>query len=97
MVIHAHFAQLNYDLHVFDIVQPYKSDLVHLCEDIRLLTFLYSFCQVELWFECFEYCPYIQMWQYMLYVWCWGKTCGSFDEIPSVTMGSCKSKTLNEY
>ena len=19
------------------------------------------------------------------YVWCWGKTCGSFDEIPSVT------------
>ena len=23
MVIHAHFAQLNYDLHVLDIVQPY--------------------------------------------------------------------------
>ena len=21
---------------------------------------------VELWFECFEYYPYIQMWQYML-------------------------------
>ena len=30
------------------------------------------------------------------YVWCWGKTCGSLDEIPPVTMGSCKSKTLNE-
>ena len=37
MVIHAHFAQLNYDLHVFDIVQPYQSDFVHLSEDLRLL------------------------------------------------------------
>ena len=26
-------------------------------------------CMVELWFECFEHYPYIQMWQYML-------TCG---------------------
>ena len=58
MVIHAHFPQLNYDLHVFDIVQPYQSDLVHLCEDLRLLTFLYSFCKLELWFEYF---PYIQI------------------------------------
>ena len=66
MIIHAHFAQLNYDLHAFDIVQPYQSDLIHLCEDIRLLPFLYSFCMVELWFECFEYYPYIQMWQYLL-------------------------------
>ena len=24
------------------------------------------------------------------YVWCWSKICGSLDEIPSVTMGSCK-------
>ena len=23
-------------------------------------------CMAELWFECFEYYPYIQMWQYML-------------------------------
>ena len=23
------------------------------------------------------------------YVWCWSKICGSLDEIPSVTMGSC--------
>ena len=23
-------------------------------------------CMVELWFECFEYYPYIQMWEYML-------------------------------
>ena len=30
MVIHAH---------VFDIVQPYQSDLVHLSEDLRLLLF----------------------------------------------------------
>ena len=28
------------------------------------------------------------------YVWCWSKVCGSLDEIPSVTMGSCKSKFL---
>ena len=26
-------------------------------------------CMVKLWLECFEYYPYIQMWQYML-------TCG---------------------
>ena len=26
-VIHAHFAQLNYDLHVFNIVQPYHSNI----------------------------------------------------------------------
>ena len=30
------------------------------------------------------------------YVWCWNKICGSLDEIPSVTMGSCKSKILNK-
>ena len=29
------------------------------------------------------------------YVWCWSKICGSLDEIPSVTMGSCKNKILN--
>ena len=29
------------------------------------------------------------------YVWCWSKICGSLDEIPSVTMGSYKSKILN--
>ena len=28
------------------------------------------------------------------YVWCWSKICGSLDEVPSVTMGSCKSKIL---
>ena len=28
------------------------------------------------------------------YVWCWSKICGSIDEIPSVTIGSCKSKFL---
>ena len=27
------------------------------------------------------------------YVWCWSKICGSLDEIPSVTVGSCKSKS----
>ena len=39
MVTHAHFAELNYDLHVFDNVQPYQSDFIHLCEDLRLLPF----------------------------------------------------------
>ena len=28
------------------------------------------------------------------YVWCWSKICGSIDEIPSVTMGSCTRKIL---
>ena len=60
MVIYGHFAQLNYDLHVFNIVQPYRCG--HTCLCVVL-----------------------------------GKTCGSLDEIPSVTMGSCKSKTLNEF
>ena len=27
-------------------------------------------------------------------VWCWKKACGSLDEIPSVTMGTCKRKFL---
>ena len=31
------------------------------------------------------------------YVWCWSQICGSLDEIPSVTMRSCKSKILNEF
>ena len=73
MVIQAHFAQLNYDIHVFDYVQPYKSDLVHLCEDLRLLLYLYLFCMVKLWFECFEYYPYIHMWQYILMCSVWAK------------------------
>ena len=33
MVIHAHFTQ-NYDLQVFNIVQSYQSDLVHLGKDL---------------------------------------------------------------
>ena len=28
------------------------------------------------------------------YAWCWSKICGSLDEIPSVAMGSYKSKIL---
>ena len=33
------------------------------------------------------------------FVWCWGKTSGSLNEILSVTlpMGSCKSKILTEF
>ena len=30
-------------------------------------------------------------------MWSWGKTCDSLDAIPSVTMGTGKSKTLNEF
>ena len=29
-------------------------------------------------------------------MWNWDKTCGSLDAIPSVRMGSCKSKTVND-
>ena len=29
------------------------------------------------------------------YVWCWSKICRSLEEIPSVTMESCKNKILN--
>ena len=66
MVTHAHFTQLDYDLHVFDIVQPYQSNPVHLYEHLRLLPFLYSFVWSNYGFECFEYYPYIEMWQNML-------------------------------
>ena len=31
------------------------------------------------------------------FMWSWGKTGGSLDAIPSVTMGSYKSTTVNEY
>ena len=31
------------------------------------------------------------------YVWCWRKACGSLDEIPSVTMGTCKRKFLMNF
>ena len=31
------------------------------------------------------------------YVWCLSQICGSLDEILSVTMGSYKSKILNEF
>ena len=31
------------------------------------------------------------------YVWCRSKICGSLNEIPSITMDSCKSKILNEF
>ena len=50
----------------------------------------------ELWFGCFEYYPCIQVAIHSMnaYVWCWRKACGSLDEIPSVTMGTCKRKFL---
>ena len=31
------------------------------------------------------------------YVWCWSKICGSLGEIPSLTMGSYKTKILNKF
>ena len=51
----------------------------------------------ELWFRCFEYYHAYRSGNSMnAYVWCWSKICGSLDEIPSVTMGSCKSKIFHE-
>ena len=53
----------------------------------------------ELWYGCFEYYHAYRSGNTFneCYVWCWNKICGSLDEIPSVTMGSCKSKILNEF
>ena len=51
----------------------------------------------ELWFRCFEYYhAYREVVIHSMndYVWCWSKICGSLDEIPSVTIGSRKSKIL---
>ena len=31
------------------------------------------------------------------YVWFWSKICVSLDEVPSVTMGRCNRKILNEF
>ena len=96
MVVHAHFAQLNYNLHVFDIVQPYQSDLVHLCEHLSP-----SYFNI-----CFVWSNYDLNVLNITHTYRYGNTClcvvlgqtrGSLDEIPSVTMRSCKSKTLNEF
>ena len=52
----------------------------------------------ESWFGCFEYYhAYRSGNTFNEYVWCWSKVCGSLDEIPSVTMGSCKSKIVNVF
>ena len=52
----------------------------------------------ELWFECFEYYPYIQMWQYMLICGAGAKPVAHLMQYHLLhTMESCKSKTLNEF
>ena len=38
-------------------------------------------------YRCGNACLYVKL----------GQICDSLDAIPSVTMGSCKSKTLNEF
>ena len=51
----------------------------------------------ELWFGCFSILPMhteVAIHSMNVYVWCWRKACGSLDEIPSVTMGTCKRKFL---
>ena len=47
----------------------------------------------EIWFECFEYYPHTQMWQYMLLCGVGGKPVAHLMQY-HVTMGSCKSKML---
>ena len=55
-------------------------------------------CMVKLWFECFEYYPYIQMWQYMLICGVGEKPVTHLMQYHLLqTMGSCKSKTLKEF
>ena len=48
----------------------------------------------ELWLGCLNITIHTEgaMHSMKAYVWCWSKVCGSLDEIPSVTIGSCKSK-----
>ena len=74
MVIHGNFAQLNHYLHVFDIVQPYQSYLVHLSEDLRLLTFLYAFVwlnyglnvlNITHTYRCGNTCFYVELGHYL--------------------------------
>ena len=53
----------------------------------------------ELWFGYLNITMHTEVVTHSMnaYVWCWSKICGSLDEIPSVTMGSCKSKILNKF
>ena len=47
---------------------------------------------VELWFETLNVLNITHTYRCAIhaFMWSWGKTCGSPDAIPSVTMGSCK-------
>ena len=53
----------------------------------------------ELWFRCFEHYHAYRSGNTFNECLCvvLGQICGSLDEIPSVTMGSCKSKILNDF
>ena len=53
----------------------------------------------ELWFNVLNITMHtvVAIHSMNAYVWYWSKVCGSLDEIPSVTMGSCKCKILNEF
>ena len=48
----------------------------------------------ELWIGCFDITMHEEVVIHSMnaYVWCRSKICGSIDEIPSVTIGSCKFK-----
>ena len=52
---------------------------------------------VELWFEFFLILPIHTDVAIHAHMWSWGKTCDSLDAIPSVTVGSCKCKTLMNF
>ena len=53
----------------------------------------------ELWYRCFEYYHAYRSGNTFNECLCvvLVQICGSLDEIPSVTLGSCKSKILNEF
>ena len=53
----------------------------------------------ELWFDVLNITMHTEVAIHSMnaYVCCWSKVCCSLDEIPSVTMESCKSKILNEF
>ena len=63
---------------------------------------MYSLCtsgMAKIWFRCFEYYHAYRSGNTFKECLCvvLEKICGSLDEIPSVTMGSCKSKILNDF
>ena len=78
--------------------RQFNNKMTALINKPNIMTLLTTSGMGELWFGCFEYYhTEVVIHSMNAYVWCWSEIYGSLDEIPSVTMGSCKSKILNEF